>query len=62
MDGPTAQEQILKFNEELEQKVQERTEELRQTIAQLEETNKIFVGRELKMADLKKRIEDLEKR
>lgn len=56
-----AEEHIRKLNYELEQKIQERTTELKQTIAKLEETNKVFVGRELKMAELKKRIEELEK-
>ena len=51
---------MRQMNEELEQKVQERTAELKKTINQLEETNKVFVGRELKMAELKKRIEELE--
>jgi PAS domain S-box-containing protein len=53
---------ILKINEELEQKVQARTAELNKTIRQLEETNRVFVGRELKMAQLKKRIEELEEK
>ncbi len=53
---------ILRINEELEQKVQERTAELQKTIRQLEETNKIFIGRELRMIELKKRIEELEGR
>jgi len=53
---------ILKINEELEQKVQTRTAELNKTIRQLEETNRVFVGRELKMAQLKKRIEELEEK
>ncbi len=57
-----AEEQISRINAELEQKVQERTTELKQTIAKLEETNKVFVGRELKMAELKKRIAELEKK
>ncbi len=58
----TIEEKIVKMNEELEQKVRERTVELHETIAKLEELNRVFVGRELKMAELKKRIEELEKR
>jgi len=49
-----AEGMIRRHNEELEQKVQERTAELKKTIAQLEELNRVFVGRELKMAELKK--------
>ncbi len=56
-----AEARILQINEELEQKVRERTAELTKIIAQLEETNRVFVGRELKMAQLKSRIEELEK-
>ncbi len=56
-----AEIRMLQINEELEKKVQQRTAELTRTIAQLEETNRVFVGRELKMAELKKRIEELEK-
>lgn len=55
-------EEIRKLNDNLEQKISERTEELRKTIAQLEETNRVFVGRELKMMELKKRIADLEEK
>ena len=55
-----AQEEIRTLNENLERTVSERTAELKQTIAQLEETNKIFVGRELKMVELKQRIAELE--
>lgn len=56
-----AEEQIRITNEELEQKISKRTLELEQTIAQLEEMNQIFVGRELKMIELKEQIAKLEK-
>lgn len=54
------QEEIYRLNEALEQKIAERTAELKDTVTQLEETNRVFVGRELKMAELKKRIAELE--
>ena len=57
-----AEKEVLRLNGELEQKVVERTAELRETIAQLEETNRVFVGRELRMAELKERIVELEKK
>ena len=59
-DRKVAEENVRKLNDELEQQVAKRTEELKRTIAELEELNRVFVGRELKMAELKKRIEELE--
>lgn len=55
-----AEEKIRELNEHLEQKINERTAELKKNILLLEETNKAFVGRELKMIELKKRIAGLE--
>ncbi len=55
-------EQMEQLNRQLEQKVAERTAELNKVVENLEELNRVFVGRELKMAELKKRIEELEKK
>jgi HAMP domain-containing protein len=51
---------LEKINDELERKVHKRTEELRTKISQLERFNRIVVGRELKMIELKKKISELE--
>lgn len=50
---------IRQLNEELEQRVRARTAELEEKNAELKEMNKIFVGRELRMAELKERIREL---
>jgi PAS domain S-box-containing protein len=54
------EEIILQLNEELEQRVRERTKDLERRNHELEEMNKAFVGRELRMMELKKRISELE--
>jgi hypothetical protein len=57
-----AEEEIRSLNQELEHRVQERTEELEKKNGELERMNKVFVGRELRMIELKKRISELEER
>src|SRR5512136_1252941 len=56
-----ANEALNRLNEELEQRVSERTSELERRNHELEVMNKSFVGRELRMAELKERIRELEK-
>ena len=51
--------EIKKFQESLEEQVKERTKELQNKIRELEKFQKITVGRELKMIELKKEIERL---
>lgn len=55
-----AKENLLRLNEELDQRVKERTKELELRNRELEQMNKAFVGRELKMVELKKQIRELE--
>jgi PAS domain S-box-containing protein len=55
-----AEEQIKRMNEELERRVTERTAELSAKTDELERLNKVFVGRELRMRELKTRIAKLE--
>jgi PAS domain S-box-containing protein len=61
-DARQAQEAIRRLNETLEREVAKRTVELRQKIDELEELNRVFVGRELRMAELKAKIAELEKK
>lgn len=56
-----AEDEIRKFNEELEQLVKERTKEIDDKNKALERINKLFVGRELRMKELKEEIEKLKK-
>lgn len=57
-----AEENILALNAELEQRVRERTAELLEKNEELERMNRMFVGRELRMIELKERISELEAR
>jgi PAS domain S-box-containing protein len=61
-DRKRAEEDLLKLNEELEHRVQDRTTELERKNRELERMNKLFVGRELRMVELKERIMSLEKK
>ena len=51
--------EIKKLREELEEKVKERTKELQERIDELERIQRLTVGRELKMIELKEEIEEL---
>jgi chemotaxis family two-component system sensor kinase Cph1 len=51
----------IKNREKMERELRERTRELERRNYELEEMNKAFVGRELRMVELKERIQELEK-
>jgi PAS domain S-box-containing protein len=59
-DRIQAQEELVRLNAELEERVKKRTTELEAKNAALDCLNKVFVGRELRMIELKQRIEELE--
>ncbi len=54
------EEKIKNWNIELEDQVRQRTRELEDTNQQLERMNKLFVGREFRIKELKERIKELE--
>lgn len=56
------EQEIIRLNQELEQRVLERTAELTAKTTALERINKVFVERELRMRELKMRIAELEKK
>lgn len=55
-----AEEALNRLNEELEERVAQRTAELEQRNHELEQMLKAFVGRELKMVEMKEKIKNLE--
>jgi len=55
-----AQDELNELNEELEMRVKQRTEEIEKKNTELEKMLKSFVGRELRMVELKERIRKLE--
>lgn len=57
-----AEEVLRRLNEELEERVKDRTAELMTKNSELERMNKLFVGRELKMKELKAKINELEQK
>lgn len=60
MKRKMAEEALHMLNEELEQRVRLRTAELADKHDELQRMNKMFVGRELRMVELKERIRELE--
>ncbi len=52
--------ELEKHREHLEELVKERTEELEKNNAELERLNKLFVGREFRIKELKDRVKELE--
>jgi PAS domain S-box-containing protein len=53
-------DELSSLNDELEQRVRERTAELEKKYRELEQMNKAFVGREIRMVELKDKIRKLE--
>lgn len=56
-----AENELIKNRDQLEVLVQKRTSELEEKNEKLDRINKLFVGRELRMAELKEEIEKLKK-
>jgi len=54
-----AEKELKELNEKLEQRVQQRTAELEGKNAELQQMNRLFVGRELRMVELKEKIKEL---
>lgn len=56
------QDDLKKAGVQLEQKVEERTKEIQTKLEEMERFHDLTVGREMKMIELKKKIEELEKK
>ncbi|OFX27670.1 MAG: hypothetical protein A2041_07945 [Bacteroidetes bacterium GWA2_31_9b] len=56
-----AQEEIENLNTKLEKKIEVRTVELKEKIDELERMNKLFIGRELRIKELRDKIVELNK-
>jgi methyl-accepting chemotaxis protein len=61
-DLKDSREKIEGHARDLERKVEERTRDLQAKVGELERFNRLAVGRELRMIELKKRIRELEER
>ncbi len=59
--GITDITELREFQEKLEEKVQERTKELQAKVEELERFHRLTVGRELKMMELKKSLDEAQK-
>lgn len=59
-DLKKSKRELEKYSESLEMKVKKRTKELEQKNEELARFNRLAVGRELRMVELKKKIEELE--
>ena len=53
--------ELLILSQKLEEQVESRTKELKSKIAELERFNRLAIGRELKMIELKNKVKELEK-
>lgn len=61
-DRKKVEQEIIKLNEELELRIQERTRDLENKNSELERMNKAFIGREMRIKELKEKIKELENR
>lgn len=60
LDLKKSRQEIQDYNTNLEKKIEDRTKELNERAFEAERMNKLIMGRELKMVELKERIKELE--